>query len=151
MKNTMAPGIPLAIVLFAAVATVALRAASRRQEPRWLPGTEPEPVTADESRPRPPPSAVEQMQDVFHELHPDGRNALCAVCDGQLARRTRVGTRLLRALVRQHFPGLAVAARADPAGTLESGAEGERAAVADLAGDRVQGGVGGGEQVGRVR
>jgi len=36
-----------------------------RQQPRWLPCT------------------VEQMQYVFHELHPDGRNALCAVCDGQ--------------------------------------------------------------------
>ena len=108
MKNTMAPGIPLVIVLFAAVATVALRAAARRQEPRWLAGTEPEPVTvmARESRPRPavttgtqdgaghetrrqpgspgqPPSDVEQMQYVFHELHPDGRNALCAVCDRQ--------------------------------------------------------------------
>jgi hypothetical protein len=32
---------------------------------------------------RRPPSTVEQMQYVFHELHPDGRNALCAVCDGQ--------------------------------------------------------------------
>lgn len=107
MKNTMAPGIPLVIVLFAAVAMVALRTAARRQEPRWLAGTEPEPVTitADESRPRPAvtpgtqdgaghemrrqpgspgqlPSGVEQMQYVFHELHPDGRNALCAVCDG---------------------------------------------------------------------
>jgi hypothetical protein len=40
-----------------------------RQQQRWLPGTEPEPVTV--------------MQHVFHELHPDGRNALCAVCDGQ--------------------------------------------------------------------
>lgn len=30
-----------------------------------------------------PPSTVEQMQHVFHELHPDGRNALCTVCDGQ--------------------------------------------------------------------
>ena len=108
MKNTLAPGIPLGIVLSAAVATVALRAAARRQEPRWLPGTEPEPVTAtpEESRLRPavtadahdgaghempgppdspgrPPSSVEQTQYVFHELHPDGRNALCAVCDGQ--------------------------------------------------------------------
>lgn len=110
MKNTMVPSIPLAIVLFATVAAVALRAAARRQEPRLLPGTEPEPVTvtvtADQSRPRPavttgahhgaghemprppgspgrPPSAVEQMQHVFHELHADGRNALCAICDGQ--------------------------------------------------------------------
>ena len=108
MKNTLAPGVPVAIVLSAAAATVALRAAARRQQPRWLPCTEPEPVTAtaDESRlwpavtvgtqdgaghemPGPPgstgrpSSTVEQMQCVFHELHPDGRNALCAVCDGQ--------------------------------------------------------------------
>ena len=119
MKDTMVPGIPLAIVLFAAAATVALRAAARRQEPRSLPGTEPTP--ADESRPLPaattathdgaghemprppdspgqPPGAAEQMQYVFHELHPDGRNALCAVCAGQLARRTRACARLSRAL-----------------------------------------------------
>ncbi len=108
MKNTLAPGVPLAIVLSAAVATVALRAAARHQQPRWLPGTDPEPVTATakESRPWPavtvgtqdgaghempgppgsprrPPSTVDQTQYAFHELHPDGRNALCAVCDGQ--------------------------------------------------------------------
>jgi hypothetical protein len=75
MKNTLAPGIPLAIVLSAAVATVALRAAARRQQPRWLPGPP--------GSPGRPPSTVEQTQYVFHELHPDGRNALCAVCDGQ--------------------------------------------------------------------
>jgi hypothetical protein len=45
MKNRMAPSISLAIVLFAAVATVALRAAARRPEPQWMPGTEPPPVT----------------------------------------------------------------------------------------------------------
>ena len=101
MKNTTAPGISLAIVLFAAAATVALWAVARRQGPRWLPGTEPEAVsvTSGESRPRPavipgthdgaghempkPPGTVEQMQYVFHELHPYGRNALCVVCDGQ--------------------------------------------------------------------
>ncbi len=108
MKNRMAPNIPLAIVLFAAVAAVALRAAARRPGPPRVPGTEPAPVTvtADESRPRSaattctrdgtgpemvgppgspvrPASAVEQMQHIFHELHADGRNALCAVCDGQ--------------------------------------------------------------------
>ena len=84
MKNQMAPAISVAIVLFAAVATVALRAAARRPEPRPVPGTDHAPVTvtADESRPR-SASAVEQMQHVFHELHPDGRHALCAVCDGQ--------------------------------------------------------------------
>ena len=108
MKNLMAPNIPLAIVLFAAVAAVALRAAARRSEPRRVPATEPAPntVTADESRSRPavtyctqdvaghkmlrppgsasrPASAVEQMQHIFHELHADGRHALCVVCDGQ--------------------------------------------------------------------
>lgn len=84
MKNKLAPGVPLAIVLSAAAATVGLRAAARRQQPRWLPCNEPEPVTAtvDERRPWPSGTA-EQMQYVFHELHPDGRNALCAVCDGQ--------------------------------------------------------------------
>jgi hypothetical protein len=29
-----------------------------------------------------PAGTVEQMQHVFHELHADGRNALCSVCDG---------------------------------------------------------------------
>jgi hypothetical protein len=35
------------------------------------------------SPPGPPASVVVQMQHVFHELHANGRNALCAVCDGQ--------------------------------------------------------------------
>jgi Family of unknown function (DUF5999) len=30
-----------------------------------------------------PGSSVEQMRDVFHELHADGRHALCAICDSQ--------------------------------------------------------------------
>lgn len=106
MKNRMALNIPLAVVLCAAIAAVALRAVARRPRPPRGPGTEPAPVrvAADESRPRramttwndaghevvrapgPPgqrASAVEQMQRIFHELHADGRNALCAVCDGQ--------------------------------------------------------------------
>ena len=108
MKNRMALNISLAIIFSAAVATVALRAAVRQPEPRSTPGAEPAPVTltADEHRPRTavttgtqdgagpemarppdppgqPASGVEQMQHVFHELHPDGRHALCAVCDGQ--------------------------------------------------------------------
>jgi len=108
MKNQMALNISLAIVLSAVVATVALRAASRRHRARSVPGAEPVPVTvtAGESRPRSdaitgtqggaghqlarpssppgrPASVVEQMQHVFHELHADGRNALCAVCDAQ--------------------------------------------------------------------
>jgi hypothetical protein len=108
MKNRMALNIPLAIILCAAIAAVALRAAARRPRPPRMPGTEPASVrmAADDSRPRhavttwtrndaghevvrppgPPgqrASAVEQMQRVFHELHADGRNALCAVCEGQ--------------------------------------------------------------------
>ena len=30
-----------------------------------------------------PASAIEQTQRVFHELHADGRHALCSVCDGR--------------------------------------------------------------------
>jgi hypothetical protein len=94
--HRMAPSISLAIVLFAALATAALRALARR------------PATTDENQPRtavtsgsqngaghkmarrpgpPAPAAgvVEQMQHVFHELHAEGRHALCAVCDGQHA------------------------------------------------------------------
>jgi hypothetical protein len=108
MKDRIAPNIPLSIALSAAAATVALRATVGRPEPQSVPGTEPAPVTAtaEESRPRPavttstqdgighqmarppdppdrPASAVEQMQHVFHELHADGRSALCAVCDSR--------------------------------------------------------------------
>ena len=108
MKNQMAMSISLAAVLSAAVATVALLAAARRKQARSMPGAEPAPVTVTvgESRPRSavttgtqdgvgremarppspqrqPASVVEQMQHVFHELHADGRNALCAVCDSQ--------------------------------------------------------------------
>jgi len=108
MKNQMALSISLAAVLSGAVATVALRAAARRQQARSMPGAEPAPVavTVGESRPRNavttgtqdgvryetarPPSppgrpggVVEQTQHVFHELHADGRNPLCAVCDSR--------------------------------------------------------------------
>ena len=108
MKNQMAPNILLAIVVLAAVGAVALRAAARRPEPQGVPGTRPAPatVTADESQSRPaattgmhdgtghemarpsappgwPAITVEQTQHIFHELHADGRNTLCAVCDSQ--------------------------------------------------------------------
>jgi hypothetical protein len=108
MKNLMAPNIPLAIVLFAAVAAVALRAAARRPEPPEAPGTGPALVTvmAGQSQPQPavttgthdgtrggmarppappgrPASAIDQAQHIFHELHADGRNTFCAVCDSQ--------------------------------------------------------------------
>jgi hypothetical protein len=84
MKNLMTPSIALAIVFLAAMAAVALRAAARRPEPRWAPGAESAPIAVrTPGSPGRPASAVEQMQDIFHELHADGRNAACTICDSQ--------------------------------------------------------------------
>ena len=99
----MAPNIPLALVLLAAVAAVALAVARRPEAPGAAPG----PVTVRagqrQSQPQPtvttgkhdgtggeiarpahqsrPANAVDQAQHVFHELHADGRRSSCAVCD----------------------------------------------------------------------
>ena len=81
MKNMMTPHITLAIVLVAAMAAVALRAAARRPEPRWAPGAGSAPVAVRPPGFRVPASATEQMQYIFHELHADGRHAVCTVCD----------------------------------------------------------------------
>jgi hypothetical protein len=76
-----------AAALFAAVAAVGFRVAARRPGSRWLPGTERQSVAV--AAPGSPgltgrsASAVEQMERVFHELHADGRNALCGVCDSR--------------------------------------------------------------------
>ena len=108
MRNQMAPGILLAIVLLAAVGAVARRAAARRPEPQGVHGIRPTPitVTAGEFQSRParttgtrdgtgyemarpraprgrPAVTAEQAQNVFHDLHAEGRNTLCAVCDSQ--------------------------------------------------------------------
>ena len=84
MKNVITPNITLAIVLVAAMAAVALRATARRPEPRWASGAESAPIAPKtSSSPGRPGSAAEQMQDIFHELHGDGRNAACTVCDSQ--------------------------------------------------------------------
>ena len=84
MKNLMTPHITLAIVLVAAMAGVALRAAARRPEPRWASGAGSVPAAVKGPlSPGRPASAVEQMQGIFHELHADGRHAVCAVCDSQ--------------------------------------------------------------------
>ena len=81
MKNLITPNMTLALVLLAAMAAVALRAAARRPEPRRASGAGSAPFTV--RTPGRPAGAVEQMQDVFHELHADGRNAACTVCDVQ--------------------------------------------------------------------
>jgi hypothetical protein len=108
MKNGMAPDIPLVIAVVVVLAVAVLRAAARRPEPPGVPGTDPAPVTvtAHRGQPRPavttgtrdramrqmarpprppawPARAGEQAQLIFHELHADGRNALCVVCDSQ--------------------------------------------------------------------
>lgn len=105
MKSQMAPDILLAIVLVVAVGAVVLR---RRPEPQVVSGTRPVPamVRADRNQSRPaatmgaldgtgqamarlpaargrPAITVEQTQHIFHELHAEGRHALCAVCDSQ--------------------------------------------------------------------
>jgi hypothetical protein len=108
MKNHMAPNILLIIVLLAAVGAVARRAAARRPEPQGVHDARPAPitVTAGETQSRPaatigthdgighemakPPAprgrpaiTVEQAQHIFHDLHAEGRNTLCTVCDSQ--------------------------------------------------------------------
>jgi hypothetical protein len=108
MKNQMAPNILLAIVFLAAAGAVARRAAARRPEPQGVHGARPAPitVTAGEMQSRPaatigthdgtghemarPPAprgrpaiTAEQAQHIFHDLHAEGRNTVCAVCDSQ--------------------------------------------------------------------
>ena len=84
MKNLMTPNTMLAIVLVAAMAAVALRAAARRPEPRWASGARSAPAAVQiPGSPGRSASVAEQMQDIFHELHADGRNAVCTVCDSQ--------------------------------------------------------------------
>jgi Ni,Fe-hydrogenase III small subunit len=84
MKNLMTPNITLAIILVAAMAAAAVRAAARRPEPRWASGAGSAPVAVEiPGSPGRPASVAEQMQDIFHELHADGRDAVCTVCDIQ--------------------------------------------------------------------
>ena len=107
MKEWMAPNIPLTVVVVTALAAIALRAAARRAEPGQAPGGQPAPVTVTAAQsqpsgvtaiahhgdgreaarppalPGPPAIAAGRAQHIFHELHPQGRNAVCVVCDGQ--------------------------------------------------------------------
>jgi hypothetical protein len=84
MKNLITPNITVAPVLLGAMAAVALRATAKRPEPRRASSAGSAPFTVTTPGPRGRPAgAVEQMQDVFHELHAAGRNAACTVCDVQ--------------------------------------------------------------------
>lgn len=91
MNTRLALGLPLVTLVFAAAAAAALLAGGQTAEATT--GTR-HPIasataTADESRPQPAAttgthdSAAEQMWHIFHELHADGRNAQCTVCDSQ--------------------------------------------------------------------
>jgi hypothetical protein len=80
MRNGLPPNALLAIVIFAAVASVALRAAARQAADRGIPGAGSTLVTAIAEDSRADGSA-EQMQYVFHELHADGHHALCGICN----------------------------------------------------------------------
>jgi hypothetical protein len=84
MTNLMTPNVTLAIVLVAAIAAAGLRAVARRRQLRWATGAESAPVAVMKpGSPGRSASAVKQMQDIFHELHGDRRNAACTVCDSQ--------------------------------------------------------------------
>ena len=76
--------VPLAIIIFAAVTAVALRAEGQATT---MTADRPDIARHGISRPSAIPSnaagSSEQMQYVFHELHPHGRHALCAVCESQ--------------------------------------------------------------------
>lgn len=105
MRNRMLVSVPLVIVMFAVVVAAALRAGARRSQSREVLSTEPQPATAtaEDSLPQPavtapvygtagqervkppgalgrPDASVDQMRYVFHELHAEGRHALCEVC-----------------------------------------------------------------------
>jgi hypothetical protein len=91
VKTRTALGLPLATLLFTAAAVIALRAgghtavATMGARYRIAPAA----AMADRSPTQPPAaigtpdSAAERMRHVFHELHADGRNAQCEVCDSQ--------------------------------------------------------------------
>jgi hypothetical protein len=112
MMDRMLPNLPSAIVIFMPVAGVSLRVATERPKPEWVLAAEPVrvSVTADDSARHLAAAvvttdtdetagnamaakllsirgqvnnAVEQMHHIFHELHADGHNANCSVCDGQ--------------------------------------------------------------------
>ena len=74
MKRRMAS----ATVLLAAVAVVALRAAARRPRAAVATGLREMHGSRGLSG-----RATGAAEHVFHELHADGRNALCGVCDGR--------------------------------------------------------------------
>lgn len=84
MKQQNPLNLSLAILIFAAVTAVALRAegqaAAMTDE---MPDIARHGMSKRSATPRTPVSSAEQTQYVFHELHADSRHALCGVCDSQ--------------------------------------------------------------------
>jgi hypothetical protein len=91
MRNWLPASVPLVIVMFAAVAAAALRARARRPASREVLSTVLPPVTATAEGSLPQPAVtvapVDRRQSVFHELHADGRHALCEICADQYRHR----------------------------------------------------------------
>jgi hypothetical protein len=84
MRQQIPLNIPMAIIIFAAVTAVALRAEGQPTVmTAGLPDIARRAMRKPPVIPGKPDRSVEQMQDVFHELHADGRHALCTVCDSQ--------------------------------------------------------------------
>jgi hypothetical protein len=88
MKNLMTPNITLAIVLLAAMAAVALRAAARRPEPRWAPGAESAPITvrAPSSRAG-QPALLSRCRTYFTSCTPMGAMLLARSATASTGRR----------------------------------------------------------------
>jgi hypothetical protein len=60
-----------------------------RREHSWPEDLPADPRDPDVVQAKALAGVVEQMQHVFHELHADGRHALCAVCDDRYGNPAR--------------------------------------------------------------
>jgi hypothetical protein len=84
MKKQMPRDIPLAIVIFATVTAVALRLRAGGRVTADMIDVAGHGMTNPPGIPvGGPGSSVDQMDYIFHELHADGRHALCTVCGSQ--------------------------------------------------------------------
>jgi hypothetical protein len=108
MNNQTAPDTLPAAAPSAAAGAAARPAAATQPDPQKAHRTRPTPIKATTGETQPPPAATtstqdatrheiarppaprgrpaitaEQAQHIFHDLHAEGRNTLCAVCDSQ--------------------------------------------------------------------